>query len=139
MFNMTTLQENFFRAKQIAVVGVSHSRSKYGNICYRFLRERHYPVVAVHPRHTLVEGDACFPTLAACPTPPDAVLSVIPPQRGVDLVDEAVRIGAHVLWFQPGAESPEASQAAADAGIPVVDDGSCVMVLASRAPKPLKL
>ena len=42
---------------------------------------------------------------------------------------EAADAGIHQLWFQPGAESPEALELAAELRISVVAGGPCLLVV----------
>ena len=53
---------------------------------------------------------------------------VTPPAVTRQVVKQAIAVGVKVLWMQPGAEDEQASQAARDAGLTVIDDGSCILV-----------
>jgi hypothetical protein len=53
------------------------------------------------------------------------------------VIQQAIAAGIKNVWMQPGAEDDQASQAAREAGLNVIDDGSCVLVLlAIEARKP---
>jgi predicted CoA-binding protein len=63
---------------------------------------------------------------------PDDVhsISVItPPAVTERVVAEAIRKGIRHVWMQPGAESIKAVADCAAAGINVIADGSCVLVV----------
>ena len=47
-------------------------------------------------------------------------------------VADANAAGVKNIWMQPGAEEPQASQAAREAGINVIDVGACVSVCQAR-------
>ena len=48
-----------------------------------------------------------------------------PPEQAEAIAQDAVAIGADVLWFQPGTHTPQALRQAADAGLTVVA-GRCL-------------
>jgi predicted CoA-binding protein len=100
--------DEFVRGRRWAVVGASKDRSKFGNITFRELRSRGKQVYPVNPRAREVEGETCYPSLAALPEPVDRVLIVVPPKLGESVVKEAEAAGLTHVWFQPGAESEEA-------------------------------
>jgi len=91
----------------IAVVGATDSPGKYGGIIYRDLKSLGYRVVGVNPRRTEVNGDDCYPSLAALPGQPDIIDLVVPPHIGLEIAREALALGYGNLWLQPGAESAE--------------------------------
>jgi predicted CoA-binding protein len=47
------------------------------------------------------------------------------------VIRQAIAAGVKNIWMQPGAEDSEGSQAARDAGLNVIDDGSCILILLS--------
>lgn len=51
------------------------------------------------------------------------------------LVEQAIAAGVKNIWMQPGAEHAEASNLARKAGLNVIDDGSCILVLLAREPR----
>lgn len=120
---------DFLAQRTLAVVGVSRNRAKYGNIAYRSLRDKGYDVLAVNPHQDEVEGDPCYPGLAALPRTPGGVVLVVPPAATERVVLEATAIGIRRIWMQPGAESEEAVRFCREQGISVVRD-ACIMVLA---------
>ncbi len=128
---MTTqsLIDDFIAQATLAVVGVSHDRTKFGNIVYRDLRSKGYRVLAVHPNHTTVEGDSCYPNLASLPERVDGIVVVVPPHATEQIVREADAVGIKRVWFQPGAESAAAIRYCEEHGLVVIYD-ECVMVLA---------
>lgn len=90
----------------IAVVGATDTPGKYGGIIYRDLKGLGYKVRAVNPNRSTVDGDQCFPNLAALPERPDIIDLVVPPAIGLEVAREAVSLGYENLWLQPGAEGP---------------------------------
>ena len=58
---------NFLSGRRIAVVGASDDPKNFGRTIYHELREHGYEPVAVHPSAVSVDGDACYPDIAAVP------------------------------------------------------------------------
>ncbi len=116
-----------------AVVGASNDRAKYGNRIYRKLKSAGYLVYPVNRREHTIEGNAAYATLLDLPEPPAVVNMVVPPQEAPSVVQQAKKVGAQAVWFQPGAESPDAIHWAREHGLDVIE--SCILVqLALRPP-----
>ena len=127
---MKTFLQRFFSSSAYAVVGVSENREKYGNIVYRYLREKNFIVYPVNPNLTTVEDDKCYPNVAALPGNVKSVVLVIPPEVTEQAVLECKAKGIAAVWMQPGAESLEAIAYANTNGIAVISD-ACIMVMLS--------
>ncbi|HNX48518.1 MAG TPA: CoA-binding protein [Thermoanaerobaculaceae bacterium] len=119
--------DDFLRQKTLALVGASRSGHKFGSAIYRELRTKGYHVLAVHPGADRIEGDACWPTMAALPEPVGGVVVVVPPAKALKVVQEAAAAQIPRIWLQPGTESPAAIEAARAAGIEVVA-GHCLLM-----------
>lgn len=119
--------QDFLAQKTIAVVGVSRSGRKFGNLAYRDLRAKGYRVYPVHPSAERVEEDQAYPNLAALPEKPGGVLIVVPPVQAEQVVREVAQAGISRVWLQQGAESPSAIQFCRENGINVVHN-ECIMM-----------
>ncbi len=122
----------FLAASSFAVAGASTSQHKYGNQIFRELIASGRNVFPLNPFADLVEGQTAYATLADLPEVPESVSIVTPPSVTRQVVADAIRCGVKHLWMQPGANDPESSEAAREAGLTVIDDGSCVLVLLAR-------
>lgn len=127
-----TLIDEFLAAESFAVCGASSDRSKYGNIVFRALLDAGRKAVPINPKLKSIEGHAAYRSLSLLPIVPDAVSIVTPPSVTRLVVTEAIALGVKRLWMQPGAEDDQASQLARDAGLSVIDDGSCILVALAR-------
>ncbi len=85
----------------------------------RFTLMLTYPV---NPAYEEVLGVKCYPSLADLPEVPDVVDIFRRPEAIPGVVDEAIALGAKVVWFQLGLRHDEAAQKALDAGLQVVQD-----------------
>ncbi|TWU14977.1 hypothetical protein Pla52o_55140 [Novipirellula galeiformis] len=124
--------ESFLAAKTYAVAGASARQHKYGNKVFRALLASERETYPLNPISEEIEGHAAYPTIAELPIVPEALSVITPPQVTRRVVADAIAAGVKHIWMQPGAEDAQASQAARDAGLNVIDDGSCVLVLLAR-------
>jgi predicted CoA-binding protein len=86
-------------------------------------------VIPVNPNETEVHGERAFASLDDVPNAIDIVDVFRRPEYTPAIADQAVRIGAKVLWMQLGVVSHEA--AARARSIEVVMD-SCIAVEVAR-------
>jgi predicted CoA-binding protein len=114
------------RTKTIASVGQSSdpSRPSYGVMGY--LRVHGYRVIPVNPRETEVFGERAYPDLRSVPVPVDVVQVFRAPEHAPAVVEEAIAIGAKVVWMQDGAGNEAAASRAREAGLLAVTD-DCMM------------
>ena len=117
----------FLSHKVWAVVGVSKNPTKYGNKVYSQLKKAGYSVYAINPGLTSIDGDTCYPSLAALPIVPDAASIVVPPKLTEQVIIECISLGIKRVWMQPGSESEEAIRNGEEHGIAVIHD-QCVLI-----------
>ncbi len=117
-------------AKTIAVVGCSPKSYRDSNAVARYLMENGYSVVPVNPKHDMILGVKAYPDLYAAREgegPIDIVNIFRNPRFVRPHVEEAIEIGARLIWMQMGIMDVEAAELARDVGIPVVMD-ECLRV-----------
>ena len=129
--------EVFLKASTFAVAGASQDRSKYGNKVFRAIVSSGRTVYPLNPTAVEVESHPAFATISELPVVPESLSIVTPPNVTRQVIQKAIAVGVKNIWMQPGAEDDQASRAARDAGLNVIDDGSCVLVSLSieRSPK----
>jgi predicted CoA-binding protein len=91
----------------VAVIGASSARHKFGNKAVRAYLRQGWTVYPVNPREAVIEGLPTFPSVSAIPGPVDRASLYLPPEIGIDVLDEIQRKGIRELWVNPGAESDE--------------------------------
>lgn len=128
---MTNIDE-FFSSQTYAVAGASNRRHKYGNKIFRALIAAGRVTYPLNPTQDEIEGHPAYSTIAEVPLVPEAISIITPPEVTRRIVADAIAAGVKHIWMQPGAEDGEASQLARFAGINVIDDGSCILVLLAR-------
>jgi len=126
---MTTkaTMDDFLAQKTFAIVGVSRDQKKFGNIVYRDLKKKGFDVIPVNPKTDSIDGDPCYPNLAALPKPAGGVVIIVPPDRTESVVKEAKEAGISRVWMQQGAGSKAAIQFCEENGMNVVH-GHCIMM-----------
>jgi predicted CoA-binding protein len=125
---MSLIQE-FLNASRFAVAGASADPDKYGNKVFRALLQSGRQVFPLNPSAKDILGHSAYATLAELPEVPESLSVITPPHITRQVVAQAIATGVQNIWMQPGAEDQQASQAARQAGINVIDDGSCILVL----------
>lgn len=86
--------------RSIAVVGASERYGSAGRLVLENLRHLRYngAVYAVHPRYAEVLGFPCYPDLKSLPGPVDSVAVLLAADKVLEVLDEAVQIGAGAAW-----------------------------------------
>jgi len=119
----------FLSAKAFGVAGASTNREKYGNKVLRCYLQHDRKAIPVNPRGKIIEGIPCVASVNELPAEVGALSIITPPKITERIVEEAIACGIGNLWMQPGAESPRAVALAQEAGINVIADGSCLLVV----------
>ena len=115
-------------AKTIAVVGLSDrsDRPSYGVAAY--LQREGYRIIPVNPNISRVLGEKAYASLRDVPEAVDVVDIFRRPEHVPPVVDDAIAIGAKVVWMQQGIVHEAAAAQAAAAGLTVVMD-ACMMAI----------
>ena len=108
--------------KTIAMVGASPDKTKFSYGVLRVLHETGYDIIPVNPRPGLedIRGLKVYASLAEIDRPVDMVDVFRKPEDLPEIAQQAVEIGARVLWGQIGVVNHEAARLAEDAGLKVV-------------------
>ena len=122
------LREILTTARVIAVVGHSDRPERTSYQIGRMLKSVGYSVYPVNPNVRHIEGDICYPSLAAVPEPIDIVNVFRRSEYLANVVEEAIRVGAKTIWAQLGVYDAEAARRAETAGLQVVMD-QCIKVV----------
>src|SRR5205814_3786565 len=81
-----------------------------------------YDVVPVNPRESSILGRKCYPSLSAVPGGVEVVDIFREPAAVPAIVEEAIAVGAKVVWMQLGVIHEAAAERARAAGLEVVMD-----------------
>jgi predicted CoA-binding protein len=106
----------------VALVGVSDDPIRSSNFVASYLIRTPFRTYPVNPQYDEVLGLKTYPTLYDLPEVPDIVDVFRRHDAIPEVVDQAIDIGAKVVWLQLGLRHDEAAQKAIDAGLIVVQN-----------------
>ncbi|HYL18012.1 MAG TPA: CoA-binding protein [Burkholderiales bacterium] len=120
--DINTLRRILKESRTIAVVGLSANWWRPSYFAAKYLQEHGYRIIPVNPQYEEVLGEKCYPNLRAIPHKVDVVDCFRKSDEIPPLADDAIAIGAKVLWLQIGVINPAAAEKAQKAGLDVVMD-----------------
>jgi predicted CoA-binding protein len=110
------------RYRRIAMVGLSPNPYRPSHFAAIYLKSNGYRIIPVNPQCTDILGETCYPDLRSIPEPVDIVDIFRKPQDVPAIVDDAIAIGAKVIWMQLGVVNELAAAKARAHGLEVVMD-----------------
>jgi predicted CoA-binding protein len=115
----------------IAMVGLSSNPFRPSHFAAIYMLSEGYNVIPVNPREQEILGRRCYPSLRDIPERVDLVDIFREPSAVPPIVEEAIAIGAKVVWMQLGVINETAARRAREAGLEVVMD-ACVKIEHAR-------
>jgi predicted CoA-binding protein len=117
-----TESEILQKYRTIAVVGLSNDPMRASLSVAKYMQDHGYRVIPVNPDETEVLGERAYPDLASVPEPVEIVDLFKRSEQVLPFVDEAIAIGARVIWMQSGISNEDAAAKARAAGLEVIED-----------------
>lgn len=119
--------------RRVAVVGLSAKPNRPSNEVATYLIRHGYDVLAVNPTISgeRVLGLEVYASLLDLPEPPEIVDVFRRSEFVADVAEQAIAVGAKVLWTQLGVRDDAAARRASEAGLVVVQD-RCMAVEHAR-------
>ena len=108
--------------KTVAVVGVSRDPSKDSRMVFEYLLKSGFEAYPVNPFAEEIGEKKCYKSLSELPKKPEIVDIFRPSSEVPPIVDEAIKVGAKVIWMQLGIMNEGAAQKARKAGLEVIMD-----------------
>jgi predicted CoA-binding protein len=110
--------------KTIAVVGMSTRPDRPAHDVPKYLKEHGYRVIPVNPNATEILGERAYPNLRSIPREIqiDTVQIFLHSEDVPPVVEDAIAIGAKVIWMQEGVRHEQAAMRAQEAGLQVIQD-----------------
>src|SRR6185436_8865728 len=93
--------------KNVAIIGASNDRSKFGNKAVRAFLKQGYTVYPVNLHETEIEGLRSFPSVLDVPVRPHLISVYLPPPVLLKVLPDIAARGCDELWLNPGTESDE--------------------------------
>jgi predicted CoA-binding protein len=131
MDDISTLRRILRNTRTLAVVGLSANWYRPSYFAAKYMQEHGYRVIPVNPAYDSVLGEKCYKSLRDIPEAVDMVDCFRKSAEIPALADDAIAIGAKVLWMQLGVENGEARRRAETAGLQVVEN-RCVKIEHAR-------
>ena len=127
MDDITTLRRILRTNRTIAVVGLSANWYRPSYFAAKYMQEHGYRVVPVNPMYDEVLGERCYKSLRDIPEKVDLVDIFRKSTDVMPIAEDAIAIGAKVLWQQLGVKNEAATARAQAAGLESVMD-RCVKI-----------
>jgi hypothetical protein len=125
--DVATLRRILAENRVIAVVGLSADWFRPSYFAAKYMKEHGYRIIPVNPKYPSILGEKCYASLRQIPEKVGIVdcfrkTADIPP-----IAEDAIAIGARVLWQQLGVRNEAAAARARAAGLDAVTD-RCVKI-----------
>ena len=125
--DINTLRRILRECKVLAVVGLSAQWHRPSYFAAKYMLEHGYRVIPVNPQYREVLGQRCYASLREIPEKVDLVDVFRKTADVMPVAEDAIAIGARVLWQQIGVTSEQAAARARAAGLETVMD-RCVKI-----------
>mgnify|MGYP002750476411 CR=1 FL=1 len=122
MNNDKMMKEILLSIKTIASVGLSSNPEKVSYDVGAYLLEQGYQVFPVNPTADEILSEKAYPNLESVLEEIDVVQVFRRPEDVPPVVDDAIKVGAKVVWMQEGIVNANAAEVARAAGLKVVMD-----------------
>ncbi len=106
----------------IAMVGASANWTRPSYFAMKYLQKKGYRIIPVNPKEagTEILGEKVYASLADIPEPVEMVDVFRGSAAAGAIADEAIEIGAKILWMQLGVRNDQAARRAEAAGLTVI-------------------
>jgi predicted CoA-binding protein len=125
--DINSLRRILKQSRVLAIVGLSASWHRPSYFAAKYMLEHGYRVIPVNPQYAEVLGQKCYASLRDIPEKVDLVDVFRKTADVMPVAEDAIAIGARVLWQQLGVTNVEAAAKARAAGMETVMD-RCVKI-----------
>jgi predicted CoA-binding protein len=108
--------------RNIAVVGLSPKENRPSYQVAAYLLAAGYNIIPVNPGQAEIMGQTCYPDLQSVPGPVEIVDIFRRSEEVGPVIEQAIAIGAKVVWMQLGIVNKAAAAKARSAGLTVIMD-----------------
>ena len=122
--NMVNIKDVLSNYKNIALVGASKDLNKTSTIVMKYLQNYGYKVYPVNPTITgqVILGERVYGKVSEIDGLVDIVNVFRPSDEAVEIVSDAIKINAKVLWLQLNIKNSEAKKIANENNIIYIED-----------------
>ncbi|MDP1993912.1 MAG: CoA-binding protein [Ignavibacteria bacterium] len=126
---MENAVSDFIKKKNLALIGLSKTKGKFGNYAYKELTSRGYNVYAVHPSGEEIDGIPCSKDLASIKDKVEGVFVSVSKKNIPLILQDISSVGLKNVWLQQGCESNEAIEEAEKLGLNLISK-KCILMYA---------
>ncbi|VVB54998.1 Acetate--CoA ligase [ADP-forming] II subunit alpha [uncultured archaeon] len=119
----------------VAVIGASADRKKYGNKAVRAWIAAGHSVYPVNPKENEIEGIRCYKSISEIPVNVDVATLYLPPSAAVLALDQIAEKKVGLVYVNPGVESPELSAKGKTLKLRLIN--ACSILAAGQDPEKL--
>ena len=121
---MTDTKEILSKFKSIALVGASKDLTKTSSIVMKYLQDHGFKVYPVNPsmKGQKLLGETVFGNIKEIKSPVEIIDVFRPSDEVTEIAQDAVKIGAKVLWLQLNIKNEEAKRIAETNNILYIED-----------------
>ena len=122
--NVTDTKDILTKYKNIALVGASKDLNKTSTIVMKYLQNYGYKVYPVNPtmKDQVILGERVYGKVSEIDGLVDIVDVFRPADEAVEIVNDAIKINAKVLWLQLNIKNSEAKKIANENNIIYIED-----------------
>ena len=131
MSDIATLRRILAENKVIAVVGLSADWFRPSFFAAKYMQQHGYRIIPVNPKYPEILDEKCYPSLKAIQEKVDIVDCFRNREDILPIAQDAIAIGAKVLWQQLGIANHAADALVRAAGLESVMD-RCVKIEHAR-------
>ena len=122
--NMVNIKDILSNYKNIALVGASKDLNKTSTIVMKYLQNYGYKVYPVNPTiiGQAILGEKVYGKVSEIDGPVDIVDVFRPSDEAIEIVNDAIKVNAKVLWLQLNIKNSQAKKIAEENNIIYVED-----------------
>ena len=125
--DINTLRRILRESRTLAVVGLSADWFRPSYFAAKYMQEHGYRIIPVNPRYREILGEKCYASLRDVPEKIDLVDVFRKTADVMPIAEDAIAVGAKVLWQQLGVKNEAAAARARAAGLEAIVD-RCVKI-----------
>lgn len=119
--------DDFYSQSQIAIIGVSRNKKKFGYMAFNELKNKGYKVVPVNNNADFIDDNLCYKNIEALPVEVTAAVVMTSKKVTPDIVQQLIQKGVKHIWIQQGSDTPEAIKLAKENNINLIY-GKCIFM-----------
>ena len=120
--DIESLRRILRETRVIAIVGLSADWFRPSYFAAKYLQEHGYRIIPVNPKYPEILGEKCYKSVRDIPGKVDVVDVFRKTADVMPIAEDAIAIGAKVLWQQLGVTNVAAAEKAEAAGLEAVMD-----------------